>query len=53
MVAMKPSIAVRQLVEVMNNDLLAMEYSKKALKKLSVNGAQSLSEKIYSLVKSQ
>jgi UDP-N-acetylglucosamine:LPS N-acetylglucosamine transferase len=42
--------AVDNLIKLMNNDKLAREYSTNALNKLSVNGAQKLSEEIYSLI---
>jgi spore coat polysaccharide biosynthesis predicted glycosyltransferase SpsG len=50
MVASNPELAVERLVEIMNNDGLAKEYSEKALKKISINGAQNLSNKIHSLM---
>jgi UDP-N-acetylglucosamine:LPS N-acetylglucosamine transferase len=50
MVATNPELAVERLVEIMNNDELAKEYSEKALKKISINGAQNLSNKIHSLM---
>ena len=42
--------AVDNLIKLMNNDKLARECSTNALNKLSVNGAQKLSEEIYSLI---
>ena len=40
-------------IELMNNDELARMYSMNALNKMSVNGAQSLSKEIYSLIGSK
>ncbi len=45
--------AINDLLELMNNDELAKEYSINALKKMSINGAQSLSKEIYSLIESK
>ena len=42
--------AVNDLIDLMNNDELAEEYSINALKKMSINGAQDLSKEIYSLI---
>ena len=50
MVANNPKFAVERLVELMNNDGLAKEYSDNALMKMSTNGAQNLSNKIHSLM---
>jgi spore coat polysaccharide biosynthesis predicted glycosyltransferase SpsG len=43
-------LAIEGLIEIMNNDELAKEYSMNALKKMSVNGAKNLSKEIYSLI---
>ena len=43
--------AVNSLIELMNNDELAREYSMNALKKMSINGVQTLCNEIYSLVR--
>ncbi|MDC0590408.1 hypothetical protein OAP13_00695 [Gammaproteobacteria bacterium] len=50
MVASNPELAVERLFEIMNNNELAKEYSEKASKKISMNGAQNLSNKIRSLM---
>jgi spore coat polysaccharide biosynthesis predicted glycosyltransferase SpsG len=50
MVANNPKLAIEGLIELMNNDELAKEYSMNALKKMSINGAQDLSKEIYSLI---
>lgn len=42
-------LAVKKLVEFMHKEVLAKEYSKNALRKMSINGAQNLSNKICSL----
>ena len=52
-VANNPEIAVERLVELMGNDPLAKEYSDNALKKMSNHGAKNLSNKIYSLMRSE
>jgi len=44
------NLAVEGIVELMNNDDLAKEYSMNALKKMSINGAKNLSKEIYSLI---
>jgi len=51
MVVNNPKLAIEGLLKLMNNDGLAKQYSKKALKKMSVNGVENLSKKIYSLLK--
>tara|TARA_B100000787_G_C16184663_1_gene293912 strand:+ start:1065 stop:2060 length:996 start_codon:yes stop_codon:yes gene_type:complete len=43
--------AVNSLIELMNNDEIAQEYSINALKKMSINGVQTLCNEIYSLVR--
>jgi len=43
--------AVNSLIELMNNEKLAREYSMNALKKMSINGVQTLCNEIYSLVR--
>ena len=43
--------AINSLIELMNNDKLAREYSMNALKKMSINGVQNLCNEIYSLVR--
>ena len=50
MVVNSPKLAVNSLTKLMNNNNLAKEYSMNALNKMSINGAQSLSKKIYSLI---
>ena len=45
-----PKLAIEGLIELMNNDGLAKEYSMNALKKMSINGVQNLSNEIYSLM---
>ena len=53
MVVNNPKLAIEGLIELMNNDELAKEYSMNALKKMSINGTQSLSKEIYSLIRSK
>ena len=53
MVVNNPKLAIGGLIELMNNDELAKEYSINALKKMSINGTQSLSKEIYSLIRSK
>jgi spore coat polysaccharide biosynthesis predicted glycosyltransferase SpsG len=43
-------LAINGLIELMNNDELAKQYSVNALKKMSINGTKNLSKEIYSLV---
>jgi spore coat polysaccharide biosynthesis predicted glycosyltransferase SpsG len=50
MVVNNPKLAIEGLIELMNNDELAKEYSMNALKKMSINGVQNLSNEIYSLM---
>jgi spore coat polysaccharide biosynthesis predicted glycosyltransferase SpsG len=45
-----PKLAINNLIELMNNDELAKKYSINALKKMSINGARSLSKEICSLI---
>ena len=45
-----PARAINSLLELMNNDKLAREYSSNALRKMSTNGAQNLCNEIYSLM---
>ncbi|MDA7563038.1 hypothetical protein OAI52_00635 [Gammaproteobacteria bacterium] len=40
--------AINSLIELMNNEKLAREYSMNALRKMSINGAQNLCNEIYS-----
>ncbi len=49
-VADSPTDGVKGLVELMKNDKLARKYSSNALNKMSINGAQNLSNEIYSLI---
>ena len=42
--------AINSLVELMNNEKLAREYSLNALRKMSINGVQNLCNEIYSLM---
>ncbi|WP_415303505.1 hypothetical protein [Candidatus Pelagibacter sp. Uisw_090] len=51
MVAKNSESAVMGLIELMNNNTLAKNYSINALNKMSINGTESLSKKIYSLIK--
>ena len=53
MVVNNPKLAIEGLIELMNNDELAKEYSMNALKKMSINGAKNLSKEISSLIKSK
>jgi len=53
MVVNNSEFAIKGLIELMNNDELARMYSMNALNKMSVNGAQSLSKEIYSLIGSK
>ncbi len=50
MVVNSPDYAISGLIDLMNNDELAKEYSMNALKRMSTNGAQDLSREIYSLI---
>jgi spore coat polysaccharide biosynthesis predicted glycosyltransferase SpsG len=50
MVVNNSKLAINSLIELMNNDKLAKEYSMNALKKMSINGVQNLSNEIYSLM---
>jgi len=50
MVVNNPRLAINSLTKLMNNDELAKEYSMNALKKMSINGVQNLSNEIYSLM---
>jgi len=50
MVANNPKHGTDGLIELMNNDELAKEFSMNALKKMSINGATNLSKEIYSLI---
>jgi spore coat polysaccharide biosynthesis predicted glycosyltransferase SpsG len=50
MVVNNPKLAIEGLIELMNNDELAKEYSMNALKKMSINGVQNFSKEIYSLI---
>jgi hypothetical protein len=43
--------AINGLVELMNNEKLAREYSLNALRKMSINGVQNLCNEIYSLMR--
>jgi spore coat polysaccharide biosynthesis predicted glycosyltransferase SpsG len=43
-------LAINGLIKLMNNDNLAKEYSMNALKRMSINGVQNLSNEIYSLM---
>ena len=49
-VANNPFMAVERLSELMNNNKLAKKYSDNALKKMSTNGANNLSNKINSML---
>ena len=51
MVVNSSKLAIEGLIELMNNDKLAKEYSMNALKKMSTNGAQDLYREICSLIK--
>ena len=53
MVVNNPKLAIEGLIELMNNPKLAKEYSINALKKMSINGTQSLSKEISSLIRSK
>ena len=53
MVVNSSKLAINGLIELMNNDELANGYSMIALNKMSINGAQSLSKEIYSLIGSK
>ena len=44
---------VESLVELMSNNELSKNYSMNALNKMSINGAESLSKEIYSLIGSK
>jgi len=46
-------LAINGLIELMNNDKLAKDYSVNALKKMSTNGAKNLSKEIFSLIRSK
>jgi len=46
-----PTRAINSLIELMNNDKLAREYSMNALRKMSINGVQNLCNEIYSLMR--
>jgi len=50
MVSNDSKLAITDLIELMNNNQIAKEYSVNALKKMSVNGAKNLSKEIYSLI---
>jgi spore coat polysaccharide biosynthesis predicted glycosyltransferase SpsG len=50
LVVNNPKLAIEGLLELMNNDELAKEYSVNALKKMSINGVQNFSKEIYSLM---
>jgi spore coat polysaccharide biosynthesis predicted glycosyltransferase SpsG len=50
MVVNSPELAINGLIELMDNDELAKEYSMNALKKMSINGVQNFSKEIYSLI---
>ena len=50
MVVNNSQLAISSLVELMSNDKLAKEYSLNALKKMSINGVQEISNEIYSLM---
>jgi len=43
-------LAINSLIKLMNNDRLSKKYSINALKKMSINGVQNLSNEIYSLM---
>jgi spore coat polysaccharide biosynthesis predicted glycosyltransferase SpsG len=43
-------IAIRDIIELMNNNELSEIYSSQALKKMSINGAQNFSKEIYNLL---
>jgi len=43
--------AINSLVELMNNEKLAREYSLNALRKMSINGVRNLCNEIYSLMR--
>ena len=43
-------LAIISLIKLMNNDNLAKEYSMNALKRMSINGVQNLSNEIYFLM---
>ena len=45
------TLASNSLVELMNNEKLAREYSLNALKKMAINGSQNLCNEIYSLMR--
>ena len=46
-----PEGSINSLIELMNNDKLAKEYSMNALRKMSINGVQNLCNEIYSLLR--
>jgi spore coat polysaccharide biosynthesis predicted glycosyltransferase SpsG len=43
-------LAINSLIKLMNNDRISKKYSINALKKMSINGVQNLSNEIYSLM---
>jgi spore coat polysaccharide biosynthesis predicted glycosyltransferase SpsG len=49
MVSKNDNTALNDLIELMNNNDIALTYSENALKKLSINGSQRLSEVVCSL----
>jgi spore coat polysaccharide biosynthesis predicted glycosyltransferase SpsG len=53
MIVNSSELAAEGLIELMNNNNLAKEYSMNALTKMSINGVQSLSKEIYSLIGSK
>ena len=46
-------LAINSLIKLMNNDRISKKYSINALKKMSINGVQNLSNEIYSLIGSK
>jgi hypothetical protein len=50
MVESNSKLAINSLIKLMNNDKLSKKYSINALKKMSINGVQNLSNEIYSLM---
>jgi spore coat polysaccharide biosynthesis predicted glycosyltransferase SpsG len=53
MIVNSSEFASEGLMELMNNNNLAKEYSMNALTKMSINGVQSLSKEIYTLIGSK
>ena len=53
MVVNSQELVANGLIDLMNNNELAKEYSMNSLKKISTNGAQNLAKEIYSLIASK